>query len=180
MARYKIAEKWGGGEANTAAACGCIFVVPEGWRLVQRDSGGQAMFPHDALTELPSPFPAEPGPGPWSIDGTFVWHDPRWKVAGPKHHWRVLGETRFISWEEVWALLGGPDVTIKPLVALPEVELGWSEGPVGVGFDSHGLGGGPHKVVVRAGATEVNIVAPVAEEMAAALWTAARAAWSAP
>lgn len=85
-------------------------------------------LPLAILEEVEPPIPPEPEPGAYDIGGALALH--------------IIGGANWASWiwttadldqggwtsgsfPELWAALGGPNVSIRRLVASPEVELPW-------------------------------------------------------
>lgn len=153
-------------------------VAGKGYVNVTLDAeGAQKMFavPQEWLTPVAPPLPKEPTePGLYAINGE---RGAQKLDIVSTDCWLVTGHTRTFTFAEVCEMFGGPDVTIRPLVALPAVELPWSgNGPFAVEYSPRGMGSGtPHTVAVDTIGDRRYIRPSVAREMAAALLTAAGA-----
>lgn len=133
----------------------------------------------DLVTEhTPAPaVRAEPEPGAYLIGGqlavnfTDVHHDPPPPDGG---WWRYGRGWDWHSWPTVWLNLGGPDVTITPLVPMPEVALPWSSDDINLRIYAS-------QILINTTRMQDVVVQPEsAETLAAALISAARAARSKP
>lgn len=124
--RYTVDAQWGGGEVTFANPCECLFTVPDGWVLVERVDGSQAMLPRGALTEVVPPMPPEPEPGAYRRGGlTLVGIpvDPGPGPDEPRCSWYVFTNRRslmnHLAWWQAVDETGGPDADLVPLVPDP-------------------------------------------------------------
>ena len=93
--------------------------------LVDTAPGMRIEIEKTALTEVPPPLPAEPEPGAYLIGKTAAVRVANEKLFNPNVRWVVsapVPRTGWFTWAETWKMLGGPDVTITPLVPAPSVE----------------------------------------------------------
>jgi hypothetical protein len=134
--------------------------------------------PVSLLVEVKPPLPTEPPVGAVvradfkapDMPDIESWVFEHGEIPAPNgNSWCGAGRDEAFSWAEICAL--GTPVRLVP--APEPVELPWNFGPVGVDFDSYGLGFGPHKVVVKLRGEVAHVTGPVAREMARALNTAA-------
>jgi len=180
--RFKLPDVLGGGEiVATEVWGGCAGGRPE-YHIGAGDNGFTLLAPRGApLESVPPPIPAEPEPGAYLIGDTLAVRFPDTDDFNLRWRWSDVDTAD--SWGICWRSLGGPDVTITPLVAaLPKVELPWR------GSDRYG---DPVNVEVNRdevileveeyGEVKQAALPPEsAERVAAALLSAARAARSKP
>jgi hypothetical protein len=126
---------------------------------------------------IPPPVPDEPEPGAYLIGDRLA---VRFETEAGQL-WHTANDDQ--SWTQLWAEIGGPDATIRRLVPEPEpVALPWETQPYAPGVNRAVVGAWTRGGTVRAGVTighrenGIDLDPDTAEAMAAALWTAARAA----
>jgi len=182
VTRYKLPEILGGGEFDRDAVNGPVLGVDYFEFLLA--GVGRISVPGNACTEVPPSVPAEPEPGAYHIGGKIC---VRAWVHQSILRWFAVDEGIWWTWPGLVEHLGGPDVPITALVpALPEVELPWSlmggmrERPWSLGVDISLDGRVAVSTTVDQRGGIVMVYAVVAEAMAAALLTAARAARGKP
>lgn len=180
MSRYKLPEALGGGELDSAMVDHDLayFDLP--------GTNRRFMVPTDCLAEVPPPIPPEPGPGAYLIGVGLAYRD--LGVTTSRWHWQIRAKGRSASnrhWAEVWEKLGGPDVTIVPLIPDPAhgITLPWDPSPLGpdnldatrtsVYLAADGLIHDTNQV--RRSSNTVRLYPADAEAKAAALLAAARA-----
>ena|SRR6185369_8586296 len=152
--------------------------VPAGYTAVVRPVEGPVILvPTVALTPVDT-TPAEPEPGVYFIGKTLC---ARPEVANVLCRWLNLDDCEWYLWADLWRDVGGHGVTIRRLIPAPEpVELPWkAEGIISeqvVRVLQSGASDCAAWVSTRKRNTGVHLSAEQAEEMAAALLTAARAA----
>lgn len=173
MTRFKLPEVLGGGEFEALTEF-WTKVGPEGQDIRLRFSipnVGLVDIPKHVLTEVPPPIPAEPEPGAYLIGEVLVTgyarrDEVRWLYADS------IGVLMTVLWAELWEKLGGPDVTIRRLEpAPPTVEFPWYLSEITVEVRK-----ADPPVLVQIDQEWVYLSWDSAEQMAAALLTAARAA----
>ena len=154
---------------------------PPGYTTVIRgtEPGPVILVPTAALTPVDT-TPAEPEPGAYDLNGVMC---VRWTGDDSERHWALVddgavGGFGWWDWPTAWAEFGGPGVTIRRLIPEPApVQLPWRAVSA---YGSTLLVDGPDaegEIEVDFGqSTGVQLTAEHAEEMAAALLTAARAA----
>lgn len=160
----------------------CVVEDADQWygpdRYVRATVGeGAAAFVIDInpklLTEVKPPLPEEPPIGSVVLDDDgHAWQRFARAVGDPRtSEWFSAGEAA----DEDWAGLNayGPLTRLVPDPFAEPIGLPWTTGPVGVGYEPFGLGGGPHKVAVSVRGEQANVTAMVARDMARALWAAA-------
>jgi len=157
----------------------CEDPAPKGFTWVMRDPGPVILVPTAALTPVDT-TPAEPEPGAYDLNGVMC---VRWTGDDSERHWALVddgavGGFGWWDWPTAWAEFGGPGVTIRRLIPEPApVQLPWRAVSA---YGSTLLVDGPDaegEIEVDFGqSTGVQLTAEHAEEMAAALLTAARAA----
>ncbi len=93
------------------------------WAELDRDGRRtQFLIKRDYLVEVKPPIPPEPEPGAYMIGEVLCYvYEPGSSVlcVWPAHH------SGWVSWSDAWETHFGSDVSIRPMVALPEVELPW-------------------------------------------------------
>jgi len=101
---------------------------PPGYTAVIRgtEPGPVILVPTAALTPVDT-TPAEPEPGACIVGKTLC---VRPEVANVRARWLNLDDCDWYDWPELWRDLGGPDVTIRRLIAEPApvepVQLPWT------------------------------------------------------
>lgn len=168
---------WGDEQVTTVAVQD--EAAPEGYLHVLRSTGPVILVPTVALTPVDT-TPPEPEPGAWLIGDVIAvrfddWRIPSHETSGP-NGWSVY---RFL-WPTVWEKLGGPGITPRRLVPEPapvDVVLPWRGS---TNFGSNLMISAPDEdgdiEVSLDGAGGIIASANLAEDMAAALLAAARAA----
>jgi hypothetical protein len=105
----------------------------DGWLRVRRSGGATVLFSPGVATEVPPPIPDEPEPGAYLIGGVLVVRvSPRRGRCWLLVEGEVFHEETFA---ELWPRLGGPDISIVPLVPKvdpPAVTLPWSDEARGI------------------------------------------------
>ena len=171
--RFRLPEQLGGGEVEYCWASQVGY--GQGWIVTVPGGGPQFDIHPNWLTEIEPTIPAEPEPGAYLIGDVLV--------ARTGDRWVVLHDDRlaeWMNWIAVWDEIGGPDVSIVPLVPkvdLPTVTLPWiseREDPHGKRAVVTRLGGGPSIAIQDLNEKELaGCYVNDAREMAAALLLAA-------
>jgi hypothetical protein len=112
-----------GDEVVTTVSLDALETVPDGYLPVLRTEGPVILVPTAALTPVDT-TPAEPEPGAWLIGDAPCWRDltQDWRTNDSN----IPGD--WYEWPRLWALVGGPGVTIRRLIPEPApVSFPWVE-----------------------------------------------------
>ncbi len=171
MTRYRLPEILGGGEVDALETWGgCAGGRPE-----YRIEGITVTMPAGTPMEPVDTTPPEPEPGAWLIGDVPVIRSPDSQATYPWLRESDHG-AQYDTWADTWKALGGPGITPRRLVPEPApVELPWE------GSSSFGRHLKVHRpdlglIPVAVGEDLGELAPDTAEEMAAALLAAARAA----
>lgn len=116
--KYLLPKELGGAEVEAEEFWGgCAGAQPE----YHLPGGFTLLAPKgEPLTPVAPPQPEEPSPGAYDINGQLCQH---FADRADEQRWCIIGHLPILTWPQLWEQIGGPDVTIQPLVALPTVEL---------------------------------------------------------